>query len=125
MVFVFAKMLLTSTFRSYTLMLLLISLMLTSVQVEAFVVCPPSAAYTPCSCSESSSVTNYISLNCNNWGLDDSRMSEILTSFLTTSGVSPVTSLYLNYNYKLTYVPREIKFFTQATGVELYNNVIS
>jgi Leucine-rich repeat (LRR) protein len=51
-------------------------------------------------------------------------MSEILTSFLTTPGVSSVAYLYLNDN-QLTYVPREIKFFTQATHVVLDRNNIS
>jgi len=114
--------LLASTFGSYTLLLLLISL-LSSVQVvEAVVVCPPTTSYTPCKCIESPA--NYISINCFGLGLNDSRMREILTSFLTTPGVNSVAYLYLQSN-KLTYVPREIKFFTQATDVELYNNNIS
>jgi len=107
-----------TTLGSYTLLLISLSC---PVQVEAAVVCPPTAAYMPCNCTESP--TNYIELNCGGLGLGDSRMSEILTTFLTTPGVSPIASLYLRNN-ELTYIPRhKILFFYQCKCFGLFGCV--
>ena len=93
------------------MMLILISYLLLPllvVQVKAAVICPPDDAIAPCNCAESSYYPGNIYLDCYYSNLNDSQTGEILDGYLTTSGVSPLVYLNLQYN-RLTRVPKSSK----------------
>jgi hypothetical protein len=91
--------------------------------LEAAVVCPPTAVYEPCSCSESTS-TGAIKLNCFNKNLGDAQVNELLDAFLATPGVSPLLNLDLTTN-KLTRVPDQIRLFPEFNYISLSSNNIT
>ena len=88
--------------------------------------CPPNASYSPCQCDEYNpeNVTDgiRISLDCSRHLLTDSKVSEILDSFLQP-GVDPLGKMDLSFN-KLTTVPDQMKFFPKLDYVSLFNNEI-
>ena len=84
--------------------------------------CPPAASVSPCVCRDNNDGVT-VFLNCYNQNLDDTKISQILNSFLSTSGVSPLGRLDLFFN-KLTKVPAEIPQFPQLDLVYLYRNSI-
>lgn len=84
--------------------------------------CPPAASVSPCVCRDNNDGVT-VFLNCYNQNLDDTKISQILNSFLSTSGVSPLGRLDLFFN-KLTKVPVEIPQFPQLDLVYLYRNSI-
>ena len=86
-----------------------ICLFLVAVAVDAVIVCPPAAAYSPCECIENNSAERpgTIALDCLFKSLVDSKISEILDAFLTTPGISPLVRLELGGN-QLTFIPDQI-----------------
>ena len=93
--------------------------------VGASIVCPPAANYAPCDCAENSSLKpGTIILNCASRNLNDTRVSDILDAFLTTPGVSPVTFIFFPNN-QLTYVPSQMKRFTQLGEIYFSQNPIA
>ena len=94
-----------------------------SVQVEAATVCPPANVISPCACSQWTPTTTY--LNCQSRVLTDSQASAILDAYLKTPNVSPVGVLQLSNNL-LTRVPDQMKSFTQLEYAILdFNSITS
>ena len=83
--------------------------------------CPPAASVSPCVCRDNNDGVT-VFLNCYNQNLDDTKISQILNTFLS-GGVSPLGRLDLFFN-KLTKVPVEIPQFPQLDLVYLYRNSI-
>ena len=109
------------------MMLILISYLLLPllvVQVKAAVICPPDDAIAPCNCAESSYYPGNIYLDCYYSNLNDSQTGEILDGYLTTSGVSPLVYLNLQYN-RLTRVPSQVKSCTQLVDLYFDANLIT
>ena len=86
------------------------------------VVCPNPNNYAPCECNDRGDET--VILNCRGKMLDDSRVSEILDAFISTPGVSPLTSLNLWQN-QLTRVPLQVKLLNQLEHLDLESNKIT
>ena len=103
-------------------LVLCLFLLKSSSLVEAFVICPPRDAISPCTCSEYSAKTNTTTLYCNAMNLIDSQASAILDAYLTTPNVSPVGVLYLSGNSQLARIPVQVKYFTTPAIAYLYSN---
>lgn len=88
-------------------------------------VCPPVDSYWPCTCSGDASIgdNSTILLDCGFKQLGDERMNEILNVFLTTPGVSAVSTMYL-YGNGLTKVPQQVAKFSRLSSVSLSGNAI-
>lgn len=105
--------------------------------VQGLVVCPPAESYSPCSCDEYNqqpAAADTISLYCAFMNLNDSRVSDILDSFVNATSaaaseyddaviISPIAELRLEGN-SLTRVPDQIRFLPQLHSVQLYGNNI-
>ena len=91
-------------------------------QSDGNITCPVPADYTPCTCNDYGDGT--IDLNCNVRNLNDVRASRILSAFLLTPGVSPVTALYL-FSNQLTKIPGEIAHFNQLRYLSFGSNQIT
>ena len=92
---------------------------------QSAVICPAATVFSPCSCDEYKGNSGTIELNCGGNNVDDTRLSAILDTLLTTPGVSPVGALML-WNNLLTRVPDQIPRFTQLVVVDLnYNKIRS
>lgn len=100
-------------------------LLLSSVQlVQGAVTCPPDDAYAPCDCYEYIGKSETVTIDCQNQNLSDSKMSEILDVFLsTTNNISPVSEIDLTSN-QLTRIPSQIRSFSQLVDVSLVDNPI-
>lgn len=85
------------------------------------VVCPYPSDYSPCECNDRGDET--VILNCRGRQLNDSKVSDILDSFISTPGVSPLASLNLWQN-KLTRVPKQVKLFNRLEHLDLEGNQI-
>ena len=96
-----------------------------SVQlVQAAITCPPDDAYAPCYCYEYIGKSETLTIDCQNRNLSDSKISEILDVFLTTTNnISPVSQIDLTSN-QLTRIPRQIRSFSQLEDVFLIDNPI-
>ena len=94
-----------------------------SVQVEAATVCPPANAISPCDCGRGRDETT-TSVVCTSQHLTDSQTSAILDAYLATPNVSPVGGIDL-YNNLLTRVPVQVKSFTQLQFVNFDDNSIT
>jgi hypothetical protein len=91
---------------------------------EAAIVCPPLNTISPCKCEEYSGKPGTIQLDCYNQNVNDSMANQILDFFLTTPGVSPIGYLTLGLN-RLTFVPSQIRFFSQLVEIHLFGNLIT
>ena len=85
-------------------------------------VCPPAQYYRPCNC-QSWGQDDVAWLFCFNLNLNDTKMSQILSSFLTNPSTSPLGAVTLNNNL-LTTVPEEIRHFPQLVYINLSGNNI-
>jgi hypothetical protein len=85
------------------------------------VVCPNPSDYSPCECNDRGDET--VILNCRGRQLNDSKVSDILDSFISTPGVSPLASLNLWQN-KLTRGPKQVKLFNRLEHLDLEGNQI-
>ena len=116
-------------FHIFTCICLLVSFSLLPAG-EAAVVCPPLTSYAPCNCREYTpsqfrpQKPGKITLNCQYFVLSDSRVSQILDTFLTTPGVSALVELELTGN-QLSKVPDQIVLFPELTDVFLSQNEIA
>ena len=92
--------------------------------VKTSVVCQPSAAYSPCGCSEID-FTGVTALNCGRQNVSDSRASEILDAFINNNAISPVQYIGLWAN-QLTRIPLQIRQFPKRlVTVDLSENGIT
>ena len=106
--------------------------------VQGLVVCPPAESYSPCSCDEYNqqpAAADTITLYCAFMNLNDSKVSDILDSFVNATSaaaaskyddaviISPIAELRLEGN-SLTRVPDQIRLFPQLHSVQLYGNNI-
>lgn len=73
--------------------------------VEFF--CPSDELITPCECKENENILGTLHLVCADKKLDDSKIDQILDTFLKTPGVSPLTLVSLKSN-QLTRVPQKL-----------------
>ena len=77
--------------------------------VNAAIVCPPAAAIAPCTCGEHSIPSDgNIYLICSSQNLTDSRISDILVTYIMTPGVSPLKVMHISFNQLMTRIPSEI-----------------
>ena len=98
------------------------------------IVCPPEAAYLPCTCTQYIDNNNnttlpaqqWLFLNCANQNLGDQKINAILDAFLDAApDVTPLALVFLNKN-RLTRVPTPIRSFsTQLVNVRLDLNDIA
>lgn len=97
--------------------------------VESVIICPPPDTYSPCNnCRKVPSSSDTIVLNCdrrNAENLNDSRISDILDTFLKTPSVSPLEALDLRSNRLLTHIPIQIAQFARLNYVDLSDNNIT
>ena len=93
------------------------------VLVDAFYICPPANAISPCVCGRGYYETT-TSVDCISKHLTDSQASAILDAYLATPNVSPVGGIDL-YNNLLTRVPVQVKSFTQLQFVNFDDNSIT
>lgn len=89
--------------------------------VQADIVCPLVADYTPCDCITYFGDT--LLLDCYNKNLDDTKTSRILNAFLQ-DGISPLGAVRLWAN-QLTRVPDQIKLFPKLSYADFLNNPIT
>ena len=81
---------------------------------QSAVICLAATVFSPCSCDEYKGNSGTIELNCGGNNVDDTRLSAILDTLLTTPGVSPVGALML-WNNLLTRVPDQTLFSFHST----------
>ena len=100
--------------------ILVLLLSLSSLVVNADVVCPSADVIEPCNCTEYPNKPDIAFLECPSRNVNDLRASEILDAFLTTPGVSPFVGFNL-WGNRLTRVPDQTKLFDQLIYVFLNN----
>ena len=91
---------------------------------DGAVVCPSNPSYSPCNCTEYGAIVGNIYLDCRNQQLSDSKAEDILTSFLTSPGVSQVASIDLHFS-QLTRIPDQIRSFSKLVYLDISFNSIS
>ena len=101
-----------------------LSLLKSSLLVEAFVICPPPETISPFDCTEFGT-SNTTSLDCYYKELTDSQVSDILDAYLATPNVSPVGQLRMGSNTLLTRIPVQMKSFTQLVVAAITVNPIT
>ena len=89
-------------------------------------VCPNPSDYFPCKCEPEVFFSNgtLIELNCRDKNLNDSRISEILDSFLSAPEVTSLVILNLGSN-QLTRVPDQVRRFDRLESIYLEKNIIN
>ena len=88
-------------------------------------ICPKPSDYWPCVCEKIIAGINpdTLKLSCNRKNLTDSRVSEILDTFLSNPEISPLSHLNFEFN-QLTRVPNQVKLFHRLYVIHLQNNSI-
>ena len=86
--------------------------------------CPSRDNISPCTCNFLEEITGTsVLLSCFDREVNDTKIGEILTSYIATPNVTPLSVLDLSYN-SLTQIPKEVVLFSALVDVNLNHNNI-